>query len=155
MARRWYTDSVFPQRSSGRRNVQFSQFSSRKSLSVIVMRARISRVRFGADGGTRTHNAQRPRDFKSRAYANSATSAKPDEPGDSTTVHGPKPESKSQSGMLKARSRSHDCHGDVLELVDRHDLGSCAFWREGSSPSIPTNAPKFGGSSRGRLAPGF
>jgi hypothetical protein len=31
--------------------------------------------------------------------------------------------------------------GDVLELVDRHDLGSCAFWREGSSPSVPTIGP--------------
>jgi hypothetical protein len=45
----------------------------------------------GADGGTRTHNAQRPRDFKSRAYANSATSAKPERPGDSTTRQQEKP----------------------------------------------------------------
>src|SRR5271157_2163992 len=29
-------------------------------------------------------------------------------------------------------------HGDVLELADRHDLGSCAARREGSSPSVPT-----------------
>jgi hypothetical protein len=28
--------------------------------------------------------------------------------------------------------------GDVLELADRHDLGSCAARREGSTPSIPT-----------------
>ena len=29
-------------------------------------------------------------------------------------------------------------HGDVLELADRHDLGSCAERREGSIPSVPT-----------------
>ena len=28
--------------------------------------------------------------------------------------------------------------GEVLELADRHDLGSCAERREGSSPSFPT-----------------
>ena len=27
--------------------------------------------------------------------------------------------------------------GEVLELADRHDLGSCAARREGSSPSFP------------------
>ena len=31
-------------------------------------------------------------------------------------------------------------HGEVLELADRHDLGSCAARHEGSSPSFPTNA---------------
>lgn len=29
--------------------------------------------------------------------------------------------------------------GEVLELADRHDLGSCAETREGSSPSFPTS----------------
>src|SRR5579872_505691 len=38
----------------------------------------------------------------------------------------------------KGRLSGHS--GDVLELVDRHDLGSCAFWREGSSPSVPTTS---------------
>ena len=28
--------------------------------------------------------------------------------------------------------------GDVLELADRHDLGSCVERREGSTPSVPT-----------------
>ncbi len=28
--------------------------------------------------------------------------------------------------------------GEMLELADRHDLGSCAARREGSSPSFPT-----------------
>ena len=28
--------------------------------------------------------------------------------------------------------------GEVLELADRRDLGSCAARREGSSPSFPT-----------------
>jgi hypothetical protein len=30
------------------------------------------------------------------------------------------------------------CSGEVLELADRHDLGSCVETREGSSPSFPT-----------------
>ena len=29
-------------------------------------------------------------------------------------------------------------HGGVLELADRHDLGSCAARRAGSSPAFPT-----------------
>ncbi len=33
--------------------------------------------------------------------------------------------------------------GGVLELADRHDLGSCALWREGSSPSFPTEPQIF------------
>jgi hypothetical protein len=31
--------------------------------------------------------------------------------------------------------------GDVLELADRHDLGSCAERREGSIPSVPIIEP--------------
>ena len=38
------------------------------------------------------------------------------------------------SGRRKCRGQ----HGDVLELADRHDLGSCAERREGSIPSVPT-----------------
>ena len=30
-------------------------------------------------------------------------------------------------------------YGEVLELADRHDLGSCAERRGGSSPPFPTN----------------
>ena len=30
--------------------------------------------------------------------------------------------------------------GEVSELADEHDLGSCAARREGSSPSFPTKA---------------
>jgi hypothetical protein len=33
--------------------------------------------------------------------------------------------------------------GEVLELADRHDLGSCAARRAGSSPAFPTTI--FGG----------
>ena len=29
----------------------------------------------------------------------------------------------------------------VLELADRHDLGSCAARREGSIPSVPISSP--------------
>lgn len=29
-------------------------------------------------------------------------------------------------------------HGDVLELADKHDLGSCAVRRVGSTPTILT-----------------
>ena len=29
--------------------------------------------------------------------------------------------------------------GEVLELADRHDLGSCAERREGSTPFFPTD----------------
>ena len=35
----------------------------------------------------------------------------------------------------------HDYHGrlgEVSELVDEHDLGSCAARRPGSSPGFPT-----------------
>ncbi len=32
----------------------------------------------------------------------------------------------------------HSRQGDVLELADRHDLGSCAARRVGSSPTVPT-----------------
>ncbi len=31
--------------------------------------------------------------------------------------------------------------GEVSELVDEHDLGSCAERRPGSSPGFPTNKP--------------
>ena len=31
--------------------------------------------------------------------------------------------------------------GEVSELVDEHDLGSCAARRPGSSPGFPTNRP--------------
>ena len=31
--------------------------------------------------------------------------------------------------------------GEVPELADGHDLGSCAFGRGGSSPPFPTNLP--------------
>ena len=37
--------------------------------------------------------------------------------------------------IISPRSR----FGDVLELADRHDLGSCAARREGSIPSVPTS----------------
>ncbi len=30
----------------------------------------------------------------------------------------------------------------MLELADRHDLGSCVERREGSSPSVPTHEAK-------------
>ena len=46
--------------------------------------------------------------------------------------------------VLKANSdqqATNDLHGDVLELADRHDLGSCAERREGSIPSVPTLFP--------------
>ena len=33
---------------------------------------------------------------------------------------------------------STDADGDVSELADEHDLGSCAQRRPGSSPGIPT-----------------
>src|SRR5512143_2408286 len=33
--------------------------------------------------------------------------------------------------------RPHSRPGDVLELADRHDLGSCAARRVGSSPTVP------------------
>ena len=32
--------------------------------------------------------------------------------------------------------------GDVSELADEHDLGSCAERREGSIPSVPTLVPE-------------
>lgn len=31
----------------------------------------------------------------------------------------------------------------MLELADRHDLGSCVERREGSSPSVPTEKSKY------------
>ena len=31
--------------------------------------------------------------------------------------------------------------GDVSELADEHDLGSCAERREGSIPSVPISSP--------------
>src|SRR4030095_8082153 len=37
-----------------------------------------------------------------------------------------------------ARHETWAQRGDVLELADRHDLGSCAERREGSIPSVPT-----------------
>ena len=46
------------------------------------------------------------------------------------------------------RSLERDCGvslapivGEVSELVDEHDLGSCAERRPGSSPGFPTNRP--------------
>ena len=36
--------------------------------------------------------------------------------------------------------------GDVSELADEHDLGSCAERREGSIPSVPTHAVKHSAS---------
>ena len=33
--------------------------------------------------------------------------------------------------------------GEVSELVDEHDLGSCAERRPGSSPGFPTKRPKI------------
>ncbi len=33
--------------------------------------------------------------------------------------------------------------GEVSELVDEHDLGSCAERRPGSSPGFPTNKVEF------------
>ena len=35
-------------------------------------------------------------------------------------------------------SPAQTVHGDVSELADEHDLGSCAERREGSIPSVPT-----------------
>ena len=39
--------------------------------------------------------------------------------------------------------------GEVSELADEHDLGSCAARREGSSPSFPTKATAQAVSSIG------
>ena len=33
--------------------------------------------------------------------------------------------------------QGYSTHGDVSELADEHDLGSCAERREGSIPSVP------------------
>ena len=33
--------------------------------------------------------------------------------------------------------QGYGTHGDVSELADEHDLGSCAERREGSIPSVP------------------
>ncbi len=35
--------------------------------------------------------------------------------------------------------------GDVSELADEHDLGSCAARREGSIPSVPIHTPSLRG----------
>ena len=43
--------------------------------------------------------------------------------------------------------------GDVLELADRHDLGSCAARRVGSTPTIPTTFRRYGRISRGNPPP--
>lgn len=40
-----------------------------------------------------------------------------------------------------AAPRTHPLQsGDVSELADEHDLGSCAARREGSIPSVPTKS---------------
>lgn len=42
-------------------------------------------------------------------------------------------------------------HGEVTELADVHDLGSCGVTRAGSSPAFPTTKrPRLKPSSRGR-----
>jgi hypothetical protein len=38
-------------------------------------------------------------------------------------------------------------YGEVLELADRQDLGSCAARRGGSTPPFPTTAPIFSNAS--------
>ena len=38
--------------------------------------------------------------------------------------------------------------GEVSELVDEHDLGSCAERRPGSSPGFPTNRLETGASEQ-------
>ncbi len=59
--------------------------SSRSSRRKNRIRSSSSR-RNGTDGGTRTHTAIRPRDFKSRASADSATSANSYAPAESIMV---------------------------------------------------------------------
>ena len=47
---------------------------------------------------------------------------------------------------LASLSSKISCVAQVLELADKQDLGSCAFGREGSTPSLGTTS-RFRGCS--------